>query len=98
MIKGHSSIVREQQATIGRYALDVEGSEEPATISFTRPRQHVIYLTCARAPNGDAGQDALDTLIDAVASEAAENNDRIVLANRQMEDLFGEHPRLNKLQ
>lgn len=95
-MKAAKSIKRELQATIGRYALDVAGAD-PAIISFTRPRPNVVYLTFARAPENEAGAKALDKLFSAFVDDARENGDCIVLANAQVETLFGGHPLLTTL-
>ncbi|MBB34222.1 MAG: hypothetical protein CME88_04875 [Hirschia sp.] len=92
-MKGNTRIIREHQATIGRYSLDT-GSDQPAIISYTRPRAGVIYLTFARIDGGKAGKAQARALIDAVIEDARANNNRIVLANRQVEEMFGTDPHL----
>ncbi len=86
------AIRREDHATIGRYALDVKGQAQPAIISYTRPRKHVIYVTYVRTPKGKPGAEAARLLAARVVEDARRNGDRIVLVALAAADLFASVP------
>ena len=84
------SILREDHVTIGRYAIQVEGSSQPAIISYTRPRARLIYITYARMPEVDSAPAAMHALVERVVSDARERGDKVVLTTAAVAELFSE--------
>ena len=91
-------IHREDQATIGRYVAKLDKNHQEALISYTRPRANLIYLTFARIPEGEAGQEAIQALMQIVIDDAQANGDRIVLADIDLKDRFSNHAGLKAVQ
>ncbi len=81
-------IIHEGHSTIGRYELAVDGEELPAMISYTRPRDNVIYVNYARLPKGGKGIRAGQALAARIVADAEANGDSIVFTNHKVSELF----------
>ena len=88
-------VTREDRPTIGRYSATTSEASKPATLSYSRPRTSVIYLTFACLPEGDEGQALGEALFAQAVDDAREAGDRIVLADSVIQDWFRSHPDWN---
>lgn len=85
-------ITRHDEATRGRYEARVEGHDELAELTFSRPDEKTIIADHTGVPDSLRGRGIGQALVERLVADARENGVTIVPLCSFVKAQFGRHP------